>query len=73
MTKFGGITMLVFAPDITNDWLNQFKSFYMTAIVGIVSIHGRTTKVCHRKQSNKSRMSIECQVVYYNFVLIIFL
>ena len=43
----------------------------MTAIVSIVSIYGRTTKVCHRKQSNKSGMSIECQFVYYNFVLII--
>ena len=43
----------------------------MTAIVGIVSIHGHTTKVCHRKQSNKSRMSIECQFIYHNFVFII--
>ena len=43
----------------------------MTAIVGIVGIHGRTTKMCHRKQSNKSRMSVECQFVCCNFILTI--
>ena len=30
----------------------------MTAIVDIVSIHGHTTNVCHRKQSSKSKLAL---------------
>ena len=39
-----------------HDWLNKFYSFYMTAIVGIVSRHGLAVEAHHRNQPNKSKL-----------------
>ena len=37
-------------------WLNKFCSFYMAAIVGIVSRYGLAIEVRHRNQPNKSKL-----------------
>ena len=36
------------------DWLNKFYSFYMAAIVGIISKHSPTIEAHHREHPNKS-------------------
>ena len=40
------------------DWLNKFYSFYMAAIVGIVSRHGLTGEACHNNQPNESKLAL---------------
>ena len=32
--------------------------FYMEAVVGIISRHGLTIEVCHKKQSNKPKLML---------------
>ena len=36
------------------DWLNKLYSFYITAVVDIVSRHGLSIDVHHTNQPNKS-------------------
>ena len=38
------------------DWLNNFYSCYMAAIVSIISRCGLRIKVCHRNQANKTKL-----------------
>ena len=40
------------------DWLNNFYSFYMAAIVGIVCRCGLTIEVRRRNQTNKSKLEL---------------
>ena len=38
------------------DWLNKYYSFFMAAIVGIISRRGFRIKAHHRNQPNKSKL-----------------
>ena len=40
------------------DWLNKFYSFYMVAVVGIISKRGFGIQVHHRNQANKSKLAL---------------
>ena len=53
----GVITVMWYDID-PYDWLNKFYSFYMAAIVSIISRHGLTTKVHCRNQPNKSKLAL---------------
>ena len=48
------------------DWLNKFYSFYVAAIVGIVSTHGLSTDACHGKQPNKYKLELYKPPVHFN-------
>ena len=43
---------------IPYDWLNKFYSFYVGAIVGIVSRCGLTIEACCRNQPDKSKLAV---------------
>ena len=36
------------------NWLSKFYSFYMVAIIGIISRRGLTIEACHRNQPTNS-------------------
>ena len=40
--------------------LNKLYSFYMAAIVGIISRHSLTIEEHHRNQTNKSKLMLYC-------------
>ena len=47
------------------DWLNEFYSFYVTAIVGIDSRHGLRIETHHRNQPNKSKLALYEPLLYF--------
>ena len=54
----------VYPPDVINikwtlyDWLNKFYSFYVAAVVGIISRHGLSIDVHHGNQPNKHKPAL---------------
>ena len=47
------------------DWLNKFYSFYVAAIVGIISRHGLRIEAHHRNQSSKSKLSLYKSILHF--------
>ena len=47
------------------DWLNKFYSFYMAAIVGIISIRGFRIEACCRNQPNKTELTLYKPLLYF--------
>ena len=50
------------------DWLNKFCSFFMAAIVGIISRHGLTIKAHHRNQPNKSKLALYKPLLHFTVI-----
>ena len=48
---------------IPYDWLKMFYSFYMTATVGIISMHGLIVEVRCRNQHNTSTLGLHNQLL----------
>ena len=42
--------------DSIYDWLNKFYSFYMAAVVSIISRHGLSIDAYHRNQLDNSKL-----------------
>ena len=51
------------------DWLNEFYSFYMTAIVSIISRRGLKIEAQHRSQPNKSKLALCKPWIHFNSLL----
>ena len=50
------------------DWLNKFYSFYMAAVIVIISRHGLNIDACHRNQptDNKSKLVLYKPGIRFN-------
>ena len=51
---------------IPYDWLNRFYSFYVAAVVGIVSRRGLSIDACHEKQPSKYKLALYKQSIHFN-------
>ena len=48
------------------DWLNKFYSFYVAAVVGIVSRHGLSIDMCCENQPNKCKLQLFKPLIHFN-------
>ena len=51
------------------EWLNNFYSFYMAAVVSVVSKHGVGIDACHRNQYSKINLVLCKQSIHFNSCL----
>ena len=48
------------------NWLNKFYSFYVPAVVSIVSRHGLSIDACHENQPNKHKLALYKLLIHFN-------